>query len=190
MADSLEELALDALIAHTDRFWRPRKMDAWRPSERVLRGGIRITPMSELEPWVYLSVGAWVATGGKGKEGLEFMLLAPEEDDTLYLLLQEVVKEHHRRGTAGGLQHGDVVSLSRVWMEGSRCDRLLVLPPYPYGPGAEDASSETIQQRILWLMPIAAEEEAFLKEQGLEALEANMESKKANFLDPKRPLVV
>jgi len=55
---------------------------------------------------------------------------------------------------------------------GSRCDRLLVSLPYPWGPNLQTCHVGDRHVDFLWLLPITQEECDFKVTNGLEALES------------------
>ncbi len=89
------------------------------------------------------------------------------------------------------LDLGSTVNVGRGWLEGSNYDHLLVSLPYPYGPNLETCViNQDLTVRYLWLLPINADENRYLKEAGLEALEQRFDDAEIDALDPNRPSVV
>jgi len=163
--------------------WEAPQAEALLPRFRVAR----IDPANTGEPTVYLSCGAWEATAGAGL-GQEFFLLAPGPDEAHVDTIAAVALAHVL--SRGMLDLGSIVPLGRPWLPASRCDRLLVTLPYPYGPNLERvAAAPGFDLAFRWLLPITAAEAALAQAQGVEALEARLERARADFLDPVRPSV-
>lgn len=85
---------------------------------------------------------------------------------------------------------GDIISIGRPWITGSKADHLLVSLPYPYGSKLELAESALPNLQVLWLLPIYSTEVDFYHAEGLEALEQKFDEGGIRFCDPKREPVV
>lgn len=181
----------DALFAHVDRCWDRHDKHLLRVDDHPVAGSIpnfrvaRIDPDDTgMEPFAYLTLGAWQLTREQGY-GLEIVLLASQADDARHArTLADLVHVHGQEQS--GLREGSVLPLGRGWMEGSACDHLLVMVPYPYGPGLEHVSCNALRLRILWVCPITAAEARYTEARGLEAIERRFEQARIDFLDPNR----
>nr|BFE60363.1 hypothetical protein GCM10020063_048890 [Dactylosporangium thailandense] len=138
---------------------------------------------------LYVTSGLWDATQRNG-HGLEFLLYAPAADDELHAETLTMVAYYHASGGDYALDHGHTVSIGRPWAGESACDHLLVSLPYPWGPALETCPLPGGHARLLWLLPITADEKTFRHSRGLEALEQRLESAAINPVDPHRPAVV
>lgn len=171
-----------ALFQHLDRCFPVHDKDfvdlgghplaARLPGLRIAR----IAPSYPVEPWVFLTVGAWA--GQRRTRAVELLMLAPGREVHEALRLADAVQA----GLDEEIEVGRVLPLSRPPL-----GRALVTLPYPYGPVLEQVEGAPIPTRYLWLCPIHSAEEALLGREGLEALELLLEG--ADFLDPKRPSV-
>jgi len=185
-----------ALIAHIDRFFSRHDKDlidgpAWKISKLQERFRIcRVHPAAEnpIDPWVYLSLGAWELTASSGIS-FEFFLISTEQQDAHAETVAEVCAQH--ANIPSGLKPGTVVSLGRPLLPNATVDHLLVTLPYPYGPMLEDVESpEGTNIRVLWLLPITAAEAVFAREKGTEALEQKFETIYMDFTVFDRPSVI
>lgn len=181
-----------AVRSHLERIWpdRPHEEFEWTlgPISRSLpRFRVRrIAASAARDVWVYASVGAWEATPADGTS-TEFFLLSPSESPFHVELLAMVANLHadprHR------LDVGSLVDIGRSWIEGSRCDHLLVSLPYPYGPQLERCEVDGRLIRFLWLVPITPGEAALAGSKGVEALERLLEQSGVNPVAAMRPSV-
>lgn len=186
-------LVRSSLFRHIDRLWQVNQKDLlpWgAPGAEALLPRFRVArihPANHGEPWVFLSTGAWEATGDRD-EGQEFFLLAPTPDEAHVDTVAAVALAH--RAGRGMLALGSVVPLGQPWAPGSACDHLLVTLPYPYGPNLERVETGAgFDLCFRWLLPITAAEAALVQARGAEALEARLEAARADFLDPRRASV-
>ena len=149
----------------------------------------RIAPSKSSEPWAYVSCGAWQAET-QGKDRYEFFLLSSTESPSHVETLAMLANFHAEGGHE--VQPAKIIDIGRPWMDGATCDHLLVSLPYPIGPRFEylHVSNSTIDLRFLWLMPITADEAAFAKNHGIEALEQQFEKIGVDYLNPRRPSVL
>ena len=149
----------------------------------------RITPSNRSEPWVYLSVGAFLATGDEADvDGSEFMILAPKESPSHVESLAMVANFH--ADTDHRIDVGGVVRIGRPWVGRSRADHFVASLPYPYGPEFEVCPIGDRTVRVRWLVPITEAEAAFVREHGFDAFEERLESSGADLVSTRRRSVV
>lgn len=187
-------VARDALFRAIDRLWQVNHKELLEWEAPGIREGMPrfrvacIHPANTGEPFVYLSCGAWEASGDAGF-GQEFFLLASHPDPAHVDTVGTVALAH--LAGRGALHLGNVIPLGRPWLEGSACDHLLITLPYPYGPNLERvAVTDTFALNFRWLVPVTAAEAALAEAQGSEAVEQRLEAARADFLDPRRRSVV
>jgi len=147
---------------------------------------IELSPTPESNNlWVYCTAGTGLAENDDHR--YEFFLATSSADqrhvETLTML------SHYRRFESR-LGRGHIVNIGRSWVEGSRCDRLLLSLPYPFGPKLEWLKSGTLTIRFLWALPITPEEAAFVTQNGIEELERRFDSSKLRYWDVQRKTVV
>lgn len=184
--------AKQVIRSHIHSFWPDRRKEyfSWTlgpightlPSFSVCR----VSPNTPLEPWIYLSVGAWEV---KRNEHFEFFLMSPTEEalhvETLAMVANFWADPRYE------LHVGKVLDIGRPWLEGSPCDHLLISLPYPFGPKLEVCRvSNEMTVRFLWLLPIHRSEAEFLREKGLEALERRFDECAIDYLDAQREPVI
>lgn len=153
-------------------------------SRRAAVPGLRILtvgPGPRSEGWNYVTAGCWLPANEEG-QGHELLLSAPTRDGEFVELLAMVAFYHATRVLA--VRHS--VPIGRPWAPGSACDHLLVQRPYPHGPAFEHCLLPEGRARILWLMPVTAEELAFRREYGHEALERVFDETAVDPTDPRR----
>lgn len=104
--------------------------------------------------------------------------------------VETVTMVAHWQAAGKSADVGSILALGWPWMEGSEADHLLVTPLYAYPPeftrfrdGGQDIS-------ILWLVPIHANEAAYVRRRGMERLEDRFEQYDVNLLDPRRSSVM
>jgi hypothetical protein len=149
---------------------------------------LEVRPGPRVDLVTYVTLGCWRAVQADGL-GHEFVLTT-READVGHAATLAAAAAHHCGTPAQRLRRGSVVPLGRPWVPASACDRLLVTVPYPYGPGLEWCRWRRNTARILWLMPISAVEHAFVRDAGVDALEARFEALGIAFADPVRPPAV
>jgi hypothetical protein len=179
---------------HLERFHPERSQGLIAPArsqiEERLPGFrvVRLAPDEPGQPWIYATCGA-AQSAAEGEDGAEYVLLAPTDDGVLVEMLAAVATVN---ATAPeGLGVGSIIALGRPWLARSWARHLLVLPPYPFGPGFEVYEQEDGRRTVvLWLVPILTAEAQYVRENGYEALEQIIETRKANVADPARPSVV
>jgi hypothetical protein len=152
------------------------------PGFRVLR----LAPEEAGKPWIYATSGA--AQAAAGEDGAEYVLLAPAADAAIVEMLGALAEVN--ADVAPGLGVGSIIALGRPWIARSWARHLLVLPPYPFGPGFEVYEQDGRRTVVLWLVPILAAEAQYAREHGYEALEQIIETRRANVADPARASVV
>jgi hypothetical protein len=153
------------------------------PGFRVLR----MAPGAAGQPWVYATCGATQASA-EGDVGAEYVLLAPAADPVIVEMLAALATVN--AGAEEGLGVGSIIALGRPWIARSWARHLLVLPPYPFGPGFEVYEDSGRRTVVLWLVPILAVEAQYVRERGYEALEQLIERHAVNVADPARTSVV
>ncbi|CAA9211187.1 MAG: hypothetical protein AVDCRST_MAG41-308 [uncultured Corynebacteriales bacterium] len=158
--------------------WRTDAMSA--PNVRVLR----VDPETRGGLWLHVSSGA--SASREGPDGSEFVLVTPFKTLRAVELLAMVVYFH-------GVQElavGDTVSVGEPWLPGSGCGHLLVSNPYLL---ADELWTLPLPDRLVsfrWVIPITAQERAYAREQGLDALEQRFEEAGLEYWDPHRRSVV
>ena len=153
------------------------------PGFRVLR----VAPEQDGEAWLYATCGA-AGSRPQGEEGAEYVLLAPAQDPVIVEMLAALATAN--ADAPEGLGVGSILALRRPWIAQSWARHLLVLPPYPFGPGFEvyrDGERRTV---VLWLVPILAVEAQYARAHGYKALEQILETRTTNVADPARASVV
>lgn len=158
-------------------------VDERLPGFRVLR----VAPAQPGEPWVYATSGA-ARSAADGETGAEYVLLAPAEDPVLVEMLATLATVNADAEENFGV--GSIIALGRPWMASSWARHLLVLPPYPFGPGFAEFEDDARSTVVLWLVPILAAEAQYVREHGHQALEQIIETRQANVADPARRSVV
>ena len=183
----------DGIKAHISKNWPDAEQElfSWtvggivqsNPDFRVCR----IAPSGANKSWIYVSIGASKYINTKG-EHLEFCLLSPKDGPEHIETLAMVA--HYHSNPSFRLELGSVVEIGDGWVEGSKCDHLLVSLPYFKGPAFEQCSINNHLIRMLWLVPITRQEFTYLQQNGLEALESEFEEKKIRITDPFRESVI
>jgi hypothetical protein len=186
----------EALQSHYEKNWGPMastgrltrgRRDGWGTDFYVGRW-----QLEGLDVWATFGMGEGLPGGAAGapSEQVELFLLARANaaDEFAHLETLTSVAHFHRSFASDGarLGVGHTVNLGRPWLPASRCSYGLVSRPYTYGSQIESAS----QCRVLWLLPITAEERAYKIEAGLEALEQKFEAALFDYTDPLRASVV
>jgi len=143
----------------------------------------RLKQSNENKSWIYVSMGASKFLN-KISEHIEFVLLAPFEDERLVEVLAMV--SHYHSNSEYRLQLGSIINIGQGWVDGSDCDHLLVSLPYFKGQDFEQCLIEKHLVRLLWLIPITDKEHSFARDNGVEALEEIFESKNTRITDPFR----
>jgi hypothetical protein len=121
------------------------------------------------------------------KERLELHVFCRPSDEGRAALVEilTAVAHFHRTGSKLGLGH--TVNFGKPWVAGSSATHGLISLPYLDGPELEWLRGPEV--RFLWLIPVTAAEVQFKKAHGMEALEAVLEEKRFNYLDPFRASV-
>ncbi len=148
----------------------------------------RISPQSQRDPWVYVSIGVSDVTV-EGEYAVEFVLLAPD-DNARHIETMAMVAHYHAT-MANKLDLGQIVNSGRPWLGDSKCDHLLVSLPYPFGPSLEWCQGGPSKKiRFLWLLPITPSEVAYAEGFGVELLEQRFDEEEIEEVDPQRKAVV
>ncbi len=188
------------LFTHIDCFFREQEKDLLRPPLSPARAALPqlrvavVKPSSRVEPWVYLSVGAWElfddgsGTAAAPRQAQEFMLMAPGEDMRHVAQISRAIDAALAAGQP--LEQGAIVPLGRPWIEGGVADHLLVTLPYPFGHALECCELGLVTVRYRWLLPITRAETDYCREHGVEALEQRFESAAMDFMAANRGSVV
>jgi hypothetical protein len=182
-----------SLAEHLERFFPDRShaviapvrsgVEERLPGFRVLR----VAPDEPGKPWIYATCGA-AQSAAAGEDGAEYVLLTPADDAAIVEMLAALATVN--AGAPQGLGVGSIIALGRSWIARSWAHHLLVLPPYPFGPGFEVFEQGGRRTVVLWLVPILAAEAQYARARGYEALEQLIERQEANVADPARPSVV
>lgn len=135
--------------------------------------------------WVYCTAGTGVKENGADQ--YEFVLFSLSADER-HVETLTMLSNYHRFESPLGLGH--IVNIGHPWIEGSRCDRLLMSLPYPFGPRLEWLKNGALTIQLLWALPITPEEAAFVKQDGLEELEQRFDAAKLQYWDPRRRSVI
>jgi hypothetical protein len=190
MADGAPEPGWEQLVAaHYVEAWgrigHPEPFAAGRALELPSDFAVLAYSPSNIRPyWTYATCG--MSQAGDEKP-LELFIFAPYRSPELVELLYATA-HYHRAGAA--LDIGHTVNFGRPWMGVSPCTYGLVSLPYLDGPKLENAAIRGRSLRVLWLVPITAQERAFKIEHGLAALEAAFERAQLQFARPGRESVV
>lgn len=133
--------------------------------------------------WTYATSGMSEGMAAQ----IELYAVSNHATDAIPEFLAAIASFHQEMG---GVGPGDTVNLGKGWAEGSLCEYALISLPYLEGPslGMLAAAGRTVH--IYWLLPLTKAEVEFKKLNGLEALEAALESSGFNYLDMMRPSVI
>lgn len=93
-----------------------------------------------------------------------------------------------RRSTVEKLGH--ICPIGEPWLEGSRCDHLLVSLRYLFGQELEICEIGGGHIHLYWLLPITRSERDFKAQNGLEALEELFEERGLEYWRVDRESVV
>jgi len=147
---------------------------------------LEFAPGQGRELWTYATCGM---SDASDETPLELHLFSPVRA-ALHVELLTVVAHYHRTGARVGLGH--TIDFGRPWLPGSRCSFGLISLPYLDGPSLEILRHPLYARdvRLLWLIPITAEEQELKKGQGLAALEDRLEAANFDYADPLRSSVV
>lgn len=182
-----------AIFKHVQSFWPNSTIvpEQWKegpiqvnvPGFQVLR----LTSRTQGRPVIYVTHGCFVIESAQRIKH-EFFLISPAEErrhvETLTMLADFHADERYR------LDMGSVVNIGHPWMEGSKCDHLLISIPYPYGPKLEWLKLPETCVRFLWALPITPREAAFAELNGVEALEQKFDAAKLDYMNPGRSSLV
>ncbi len=182
----------DAVHAHVSAHFSGREIERLRPPD----GGM-VENIAELElvrvrgrersPFVYVSAGAAAEPMEEGF-GVEFFLLARDDSPDAQRLLAMVA--HLHADPRYPLSLGQVLEIGHPWLPGASCDHLLVMLPGPFGDDFEWLSTTERTVRFVWLLPITADEAAFVRASGFGALQEKLGVAGVDPVDPARGSVV
>lgn len=179
----------DLIREHYEKCWKAKAETvrwqdgpAWQlpPSFGVLV----VAPTENRKMWTYATCG--MSDQGDA-EPLELHLFSPVQSE-LHVELLTVAAHYHLTGSYLNLGH--TVNFGRPWLPESSCDHGLISLPYLDGPSLEWMDNGERKIRFLWLIPITANEVAYKKQHGLDALESRFEAINFDYLDPTRRSVV
>ena len=174
---------------HLERFWRGGAHDELVPKRAALQELLpgfrvrRIAPLLPGGPWLYATSGAALAAA-EGEDGAEYVVLAPAEDPVLVEMLAALASVN--ADPARRLGVGSLVALGRPWTAGAQADHLLVLPPYPFGPGFEVFELGGRRVVVLWLVPVTPAEADLVRTEGYAAFERLIIAGLVDVADPAR----
>lgn len=180
---------------HIHKVWPGQKLDffSWElgpivnsmPEFRVAR----VEPSQTEKKWIYFSTGLSEVVKFDGY-GLELFLLSPWEE-ALHVELFAMLANYCCDSTTSKLGLNSIFDIGRPWLENSSCDHLLISLPYTIGPRVEWPVCEIgYKIRVLWILPITANEASFAKLHGVEALEKEFDKHRINPVDPYRSSVI
>jgi Suppressor of fused protein (SUFU) len=161
--------------------WTLGPIQSALPRFRVLR----VSPKTESDLWIYVSVGAWEASVDDVSK-LEFMIFAPYESPR-HVEQLAMTAYYHRNHDLGP---GHTFPIGEPWLEGSQCDHMLVSLPYPFGQDLEICEVNDDHVHLYWLLPITTNEREFKAQNGLEALEQLFEKRGLEYWRPDRKSIV
>jgi hypothetical protein len=147
-------------------------------------GVVTCPPHGSRDMWGYATLCMSQPTD---KEPIELHLFSRSRADHLVELLVAMA-HYHRTGSRLGLGH--TVNFGRSWLPQSNCDHGFISLPYLDGPRLEWTNIETTLVRFLWVIPVTADEVAYKRANGAQALEKRFEESHFDYADPLRPSVV
>jgi hypothetical protein len=165
----------------TARVWAPGPMQELLPDFRV----IEVAPGPKSPHWTYVSAGGAVLSRPDA-EPLEFALVAAAANARHVEIVTMVA--HYNHGIALGEAH--TMPIGEPWLQGSRCDHMLLTRPEAFGEAFERVTAPDGSARILELVPITAVERDFKAAEGIAALKARLDAARAETWRPDRPSVV
>jgi hypothetical protein len=188
-------MGVDAGTKHISTKWpdRAKEFFSWAlgPIQQTLPRFLvcQIKPNVIDEWWIYVSVGASDFHCSEKRYGLEFVMIAPDDNarhiETLAIVSHFYASENHN------LDQGCILNLGRPWLENSACSHLLLSRPYILGPEFEWCPTALLPlHRFLWLRPITEKEAAFGYSKGVESLEQLFDKNEIEFADVNRRSVV
>ena len=182
-----------AIFAHVQSFWPNSTIVREHRNDGPIQDNVpgfqvlRLTSRTPQRPVIYMTYGCFVIEPIQHIKH-EFFLVSPAEErrqvETLTMLANFHADERYR------LDVGSIVDIGDPWMEGSKCDHLLISIPYPYGLKLEWLKLPDICVRFLWALPITQREAAFAELNGVEALEQRFDAAKLDYMNPGRSSVV
>jgi hypothetical protein len=176
------------LVAHIGSD-RDARFHRWaRGASTVALPELQVVEMQAKSRTLYVTAGASRIVDRPGY-GTEFCFIAKQPSCAFVELLAMVAYLHSL--PAHRLDVGHTMQIGRPIADDSMLDRLLVSLPYPCGSDFEYLhASDGTHVRLLWLVPIGANEERFRHAQSLEALESRFEEQELDFADLARREVV
>lgn len=183
---------LQSVKKHVSSFWPTAHVAVrnWPRGPVAELGGdfavLELSPTRESNNlWVYCTAGTGATENGADQ--YEFALFSPSSDQR-HVETLTMLSHYHRFESSLGLGH--IVNIGHPWIERSRCDRMLMSLPYPFGPRLEWLRTDVLTIQLLWALPITPEEAAFVKQNGTEELEQRFDAAKLRYWDPQRGSVV
>lgn len=178
----------NAIREHYERQWGRASIRHWPfgPVEELPSGFavLEFPPRDSRGMWTYATL---MMSNPSDDNALELHIFSPRRDMRIVELLT-VVSHYHATESRLGLGH--TVNFGRSWLDDSQCTHGLISLPYLDGPAIERSSSDGLNSRFLWLIPVTPGEVMFKKQRGLEALEQRLESASFDYVDVDRPSVV
>jgi hypothetical protein len=182
-----------AIYDHVAAFWLNSTIseERWEhgPIEKNIPG-FRVLKLKSNQwdrPIIYATSGCFSV---KAEEHVrhEFFLISPTEDIRHVETMTKLANFYADKDYT--LEVGTIVSIGAPWMEGSKCNNLLISIPYPYGPKLEWLKTNDACVRFLWALPITEREAGFAELHGFFALEEKLDACKVNYLDIHRPSII
>lgn len=181
----------ERIVHHYEQVWSNcAKQCHWqRGPIRDLPDGfcvLEFPPTQQRSAWTYATS---CMSQAKDNICVEIFLLAPLQSDR-HVELLTAVSHFHRTGSQ--IRLGDSVNFGSPWIPGSSCSYGLISLPYLDGPTLEVLELPEFGTSVhcLWLVPITAQEVAYKKQYGVEALESKFDEQQLNYVDPTRQSVV
>ncbi|WKD37112.1 suppressor of fused domain protein [Streptomyces xanthophaeus] len=185
-------VAAEAVEAHVRAFFEGHSVEVvvcdLGPDRREAVSDLRVLvvgPGPRSGSWAYVTAGCWAAMQKDG-HGLEFVLTAHVRDQR-FIDLMAMIAYYHCGGHQLDLEHS--MPIGEPWVPGSACDHLLISLPYLHGPDLERCPLPEGHARILWILPVTADEIEFRRRHGHEALEQLLDEAEINPTDPFRASV-
>jgi Suppressor of fused protein (SUFU) len=187
-----QDAIVQSVTKHVSSFWPTSHITVRKwPTGPVAELGrdfavLELSPTSESNNlWVYCTAGTGVTENDAQR--YEFALFSPSADER-HVETLTMLYHYHRFQSRLGLGH--IVNIGHPWVEGSRCDRLLMSLPYPFGPRLEWLRTDLVTIQLVWALPITPQEALFVKQNGVEELERRFDSAKLEYWDARRQSIV
>jgi hypothetical protein len=136
---------------------------------------------------VYVSSGAWEADVRDGGAH-EFILHSPVEE-RLHVEKLAALARRQADPAVTKLVAGSVLAIGEPWLSGAACDHLYFANAVAYPGDFEYLRLNGLVIRFLWMIPIHADEAAFIASEGREAFEDRLGEAGVSLVDPERPSV-